>query len=513
MSDRAVPSTALPPHAGRPPAAEPPALSPDEFRRLGHRAVDMLADWMASLDAGPVFTPMTPGARADLLEQSLPDAGAAPAAILERFASAILPHPMGNSHPRFFGWVNSPPAPMGVLGDLLAAGMNPSCAGGDHAAIYVERCATRWLMELLGFPIEGSMGVLVSGGSMASLTCLAAARHRAAAAAGWDVRAEGLQGDRPRLVLYMSEEGHSCVRKAAELLGLGSDAVRILPGDDGPRLDPVAVAAAMTRDRAAGLLPFCVAASAGTVSTGAVDPLGALADLCRRERCWLHVDGAYGAVAAVVPERAAQFDGLARADSIALDPHKWLSVPVECGAALVRDGAALRDAFSLVPAYLRTEEGKGFGGLPWFAEYGFQQTRAFRALKLWMTLQHLGRGGVRALVSRHLALATRLAGLIDAAPDLERLAPVELSIVCFRYVVPGAGLDDAALDRLNKRAMETIQSEGRAFVSNAVLRGRFALRACVLHYATTDADLAALVDAVRDAGARCAGELVAGGGR
>jgi glutamate/tyrosine decarboxylase-like PLP-dependent enzyme len=513
MSDHAVPSTALTSPAGPALGAGPPALAPDEFRRLGHRAVDMLADWLAGVDARPVFTPMTPAARADLLEESLPDAGAAPAAIFERFASAVLPHPMGNGHPRFFGWVNSPPAPMGVLGDLLAAGMNPSCAGGDHAAIYVERCATRWLMELLGFPLEGSMGVLVSGGSTASLTCLAAARHRAAAAAGWNVRAEGLQGGRPRLVLYMSEEGHSCVRKAAELLGLGSDAVRILPSDDGFHLDPAAVAAAMTRDRTAGLVPFCVVASAGTVSTGAVDPLAALADLCQRERCWLHVDGAYGAVAAVVPALADRFHGLARVDSIALDPHKWLSVPVECGAALVRDGAALRDAFSLVPAYLRTEEGQGFGGLPWFAEYGFQQTRGFRALKLWMTLQHLGRGGVRALISRHLALAARLARLIDAAPDLERLAPVELSIVCFRYVPPGASLDGAALDLLNKRIMETIQCEGRAFVSNAVLRGRFALRACVLHYATTDADLTALVDAVRDAGARCARALVAGGGR
>jgi glutamate/tyrosine decarboxylase-like PLP-dependent enzyme len=499
--------------ADRVPDIGPPALPPEDFRHFGHRAVDVMADWLAGIDTRAVFTPMTPADRAELLEQPLPEAGATPASILERFISSVLPHPMGNGHPRFFGWVNSAPAPIGVLAELLAAGMNPSCAGGDHAAIYVERCATRWLMELLGYPTAGSMGILVSGGSMATLTGLAAARHRAATAAGWNVRTEGLQGGRPRLVLYMAEEGHSCVHKAAELLGLGGDAVRVLPTDGHFRLDPAVVAAAMARDRTAGLAPFCVVASAGTVSTGAVDPLADLADLCARERCWLHVDGAYGAVAAVAPERADRFLGLARADSIALDPHKWLSVPVECGAALIRDGAALRDAFSLVPAYLRTEEGKGFGGLPWFAEYGFQQTRGFRALKLWMTLQHLGRAGVRGLVARHLALAARLAELVDAAPDLERLAPVELSIVCFRYIPPGAPLDQAALDALNKRIMETVQGEGRAFVSNAVLHGRFALRACVLHYATTAADLTALVETVREAGARCARELAPGGGR
>ncbi len=495
MSISTRPRTAAPP---------PPALDPEEFRRLGHRAVDLMADWLGGIPAGPVFAPMTPGQRQAVLSQPLPEEGVAPDAILERFAGAVLPHPMGNGHPRFFGWVNSAPAPMGALAELLAAAMNPSCAGGDHAAIYVERCAVRWLMELVGFPTEGSMGLLVSGGSVASLTALAAARHRAAAALGWSVRAEGMQPPRPRLVLYMGEEGHSCLRKAAELLGLGSEAVRVIPAGPDHRLDPTAVAAAIARDRAAGLQPFCVAASAGTVSTGAIDPLEALADLCAREGLWFHVDGAYGAVAAAAPERAARFAGLARADSVVLDPHKWLAVPVECGAVLVRDGAGLRDAFSLVPPYLRTEEGKGFGGLPWFSEYGVQQTRGFRALKLWMTLQHMGRGGVGRLVSRHLALAARLAELVDAAPRLERLAPVELSIVCFRYMPEGPPLDGPALDALNKRLMETLQAEGGAFVTNGVLGGRFALRACVLHHSTTEDDLRALVTLVEDTGARCA---------
>jgi glutamate/tyrosine decarboxylase-like PLP-dependent enzyme len=262
---------------------------------------------------------------------------------------------------------------------------------------------------------------------------------------------------------------------------------------------------AIAADRQAGDLPFCVAASAGTVGTGAVDPLDAIAEVCEREGVWLHVDGAYGALGVLLPDRAPGYAGLARADSLALDPHKWLSVPVECGCVLVRDGALLREAFSLVPPYLRTEEDKGFGGLPWFSEYGVQQTRGFRALKLWMVLQHLGRRGVAALVSRHAALAQRLADLIDRAPDFERMAAVGLSIVCFRYAPPALRGDDERLDELNKRVMERVQAEGAAFVTNASIRGRFALRACILHYATTEEDLVALVDAVRRAGAPIAG--------
>jgi glutamate/tyrosine decarboxylase-like PLP-dependent enzyme len=357
-------------------------------------------------------------------------------------------------------------------------------------------------MDLIGFPTEGSKGLLVSGGSMASLTCLATARQWAGEADGWDVRAEGLQNDRPKLVLYMLSEGHSCIRKAAELLGLGSSAVRTIPADRDFRFDVAALRETIAADRAAGRRPFCIVASAGTVNTGAIDPLGALADLCQSERLWLHVDGAYGVVGVLDPSVASRYAGLERADSIALDPHKWLNVPVECGCALVRRGSLLRDTFSLVPPYLRTEDGRGFGGLPWFSEYGFQQSRGFRALKLWMTMRQAGRAGLAAHVARHNALARNLAALIDAAPDLERLAPVELSIVCFRYVPPGLEGDDARLSDLNKRIMEELQAGGEAFVSGTVLNGAFALRACILHYATTDSDLVALIAAVQRTGIR-----------
>ena len=480
------------------------ALDPEDFRRLGYRAVDLATAHLAGMREGPVFIPMLPAERLALLEQPLPEDGFAPDEILDRFAAQVLPHPMGNGHPRFFGWANSPPSPIGAIAELLAGAMGPSCAGGDHAAIYLERCVVRWLMELVGFPTEGSMGILVSGGSMASLTCLAAARQRAADRAGRDVRAEGLQGWQPQLTMYLSSEAHTTLHKAAELLGLGKTALRIIPLDAEFRMDVAALRAAIAADREAGLSPFCVIASAGTVATGAIDPCAAIADVCAEEGLWLHIDGAIGAVALLDPALAPLYSGMERADSLALDPHKWLSVPMECGCAFVRDGQLLRDTFSLVPPYVRTEEGKGFGGLPWYAEYGFQQSRGFRALKLWMTLMLAGRSGIAAMIVRHNALARYLADLIEAAPDLERAAPVQLSIVCFRYVPAHLRGDDARLDALNKAIMEAVQAGGEAFLTQAVLHGRFVLRASILHYGTTEDDVRALVDVVRRTGERLA---------
>ena len=476
----------------------------DEFRALAHRAADLAADHMEGVARRPVFQPMSPEERRALLDLRLPARGQPAEAALDFARDKILSRPMGNGHPRFFGWVNSPPSPAGVAAELLSAALNPSVAGGDHAAVYLERGVVRWLMELVDFPGDGSMGLLTSGGSVANLIGLAAARHHAALADGWNVREEGLQGGRPRLVLYLTEEGHSALRKAAEILGLGSASVRTVPTDEGFRMSVEALRTAIAADRAAGLRPFCVAASAGTVNSGAIDPLRGIADLCSAERLWLHVDGAYGAFGAAAPSLSRLYDGMARSDSLALDPHKWLSVPIECGCVLVRDGALLRDSFSLVPPYLRTEEGKGFGGLPWFSEYGPQQTRGFRALKLWMTIHTLGRDGIAERIERHVSLARRLASRIDKAPDFERMADGPLSIVCFRYAPPDLRGKEERLDAINKAAMERIQSGGEAFVSSTMLRGRFALRACVLHDRTTEADVDALVEIARRAGESCA---------
>jgi len=486
------------------PSERLPALAASEFRRVAYHAVDLAAEHLFGIRERPVFESMTPDERAELLHEPMPADGVAPDVILGQLRARVLAHPMGNGHPRFFGWVNSPPAMLAIATEIIAAAMNPSCAGGDHAAIYLERCAIRWLMELVGYPTNGSMGILVSGASMATLTAFAAARHRAAVCREWNVRDEGLQSGHPPLIIYMSSEGHGCFRKAAELLGLGAAAIRTISVDDAFHIDVAALARAIAEDRAAGREPFCVAVSAGTVNNGAIDPLDKVADLCAQENLWMHVDGAYGAVGVLDPSVAPRFNGLARADSLALDPHKWLSVPVECGCVFVRDGTTLRQAFSLVPPYLWTEEGKGFGGLPWYSEYGFQQTRAFRALKLWVTLAHLGRAGIANLVSRHIGLARRLASILAAAPDFELLAPVELSIVCFRYV-PGAMRDkEQKLNDLNQRLIEKVQVGGEAFVSGTKLNGRTALRACVLHYATSEDDIEALVEIARRAGAALA---------
>lgn len=354
-------------------------------------------------------------------------------------------------------------------------------------------------MELIGFPQEKSMGLFVSGASMATLTCLAAARFWAAKEAGWNVRERGLQAQNPDLVLYLSEEGHGCIRKAAEMLGLGSNSLHLLPTDSTFRMDVTALRAAIQADRAAGRQPFCVAASAGTVNTGAIDPLSLLADMCAEESLWLHVDGAYGAFGKVDPQVAPLFEGFERAQSVAIDPHKWLSVPVECGCALVSDKHLLRETFSLVPPYLQLEEGKGFANLPWFSEYGFQQTRGFRALKVWMVLQTTGRQGLVQRIQHHNTLARQLASLIDAAPDFERVAPVTLSIVCFRYLPLERKGDEEGIEQMNRALVPLLQLAGEAFLTSTVLHGQFALRACILHDTTTSDDLRILLESVRHA--------------
>ncbi|MFE9424042.1 pyridoxal phosphate-dependent decarboxylase family protein [Kitasatospora sp. NPDC006697] len=471
------------------------APSDASFRSAAHATADLVADYLAALPAGKVWQPMDPAERAALLDAPLPRAGRGLAELLAEVGERIMPAPMGNGHPRFFGWVNSAPAPAGVLATLAASAMNPSSAGGDHADVHLERAVVRWIAELVGFPHAPGAGLLTSGTSMATIVCLAAARSRAAERAGWDVRADGLAG-MPPLVGYVTGETHSCVRKAAELLGLGSRQLRTVPGDAEGRLDPVALRAEIAADRAAGRLPFLVAASAGTVNTGAVDAFEPIADLCEQEGLWLHVDGAYGAFGVLDPEIAHRYAGLDRADSLALDPHKWLGVPVDCGCALVRDPEQLRATFSLVPSYLRDEEA---GGLGWFSEYGTEQTRPFRSLKVWATIAHRGRDGIAADIAHCTRLARRLGELVAADPELELMAPVDTSIVAFR--ARPAGLAEPELNLLNQRLPLAVQRRGEAFVTGTVLAGREAVRACLLNPATTEADLAVLLAEVRAAAA------------
>ena len=469
-------------------------VSPEEFRQLGYRAVDLLVEHMASLRGGACRLPVPEEVRNGVMEEPFPQSGIDSAALLDDIAARVLRYPMGNGSPRFFGWVNSPPAPMAVLAELLAAGLNPSVAGGDHAATYVEHSVLRWMQELVGFPTS-SGGILASGGSVANLIGLAVMRH---AKTGGDVRERGLGGTSP-LVVYISTEGHSCVQKDVELLGIGHNHLRRIRVGAAWQMDIAALGDAIARDRAAGLTPACVAASAGTVNTGAIDPLAEIADLCVAEDLWFHVDAAYGGPAAMVPELATHYRGLERADSVAIDPHKWMYVPVECGCALVRDRHLMRDTFSLVPPYLRDD-----ASLPWFSEFGIQQSRGFRALKLWTALRHIGLDGYRRSIRRDIALARALQQRLRDAEDFELVADGPLSITCFRYRAATA-TDESELDALNRTLLKTVQDEGEVFLTGTELAGRFALRACIVNFRTREEDLDALLEAIRRAAAQAGG--------
>jgi glutamate/tyrosine decarboxylase-like PLP-dependent enzyme len=460
--------------------------------------VDAIADHLGALPRQPVWQPVPDDLRAQILSLPLPDGPTAIDSLAETMVSDVLPYAMGNGHPAFFGWVNPPPSLAGVLASLTAAAMNPSVVSGDHADVHVERTVVRWLGELVGYPHPPGGGLLTSGASAATIVCVAGARSRAAAAAGHDVRRNGLQGG-PRLLCYVPSEAHSCVGRAIELLGLGRESIRPVPIHDG-RLDQRALRSAIAGDRAAGGTPALLVGSAGTVNTGAIDPLEALAEVAEAEGLWFHVDGAYGAFGVLDPAIAARYRGMERADSLVLDPHKWLGVPVDAGCALARQANDLREAFSVIPPYLRQDAGAEVGT---FAEYGPEQTRPFRALKTWATIAARGREGIERQVMRANALARELAARIEAEPSLELAAVPQTSIVAFRATPSGCSPDQ--LEAVNRALPEAVQARGRAFITGTVYENRETVRACILHPGTIEADLATLVEEVLAA----AGELAA----
>jgi glutamate/tyrosine decarboxylase-like PLP-dependent enzyme len=467
----------------------------EAITRLSRDTVELLAATLLRARTGPLATRPP----ADQLEawrtDDWADAGMPVERVLAEYAATIAPYPFGNAHPRYAAWVNSPPHPLGVAAAALAAAMNPSVAGGNHAAVHLERRVVRWFAQLLDRP-GGYVGQLVSGGSAATLTALTAARHRALARVGHDDRRDGITGLSGRLVVYASDEAHSCVTKAVQALGIGSANIHRLPTDAEHRIDPGVLDQILAADLDAGVLPVAVVASAGTVNTGAVDPLPAIADVCARHRVWLHVDGAYGAPPVLLlDDWAGTRAGLARADSLALDAHKWLYVPVDAGLILFRDEANLRDTFSLVPPYLRTA---GETDEPvWFSEYGLEQTRPFRALKVWMQLSHLGRDGYRRLIARDIAVAAALRVMIHDSEDFEVLAH-GLSVVCFRHHPHHVSEQD--LDRHNQALLAQLQTRRVAFLAATTVYGRFALRACIVNPLTTTSDIGAILDEAR----RCA---------
>ncbi|MEP6801735.1 MAG: pyridoxal-dependent decarboxylase [Acidobacteriota bacterium] len=475
-------------------------LPSDEVRRLGHLVAEAIAGHRESLLERPVFGKV--GAGADLFSGPAPEEGVPFEESLAFVREHILPYPMGNSHPRFYGFINATADPVGVAADGLASAMNPNCWGGDHAAIHVEKQVVGWLAAAIGYPPEAE-GILVSGGSMANFTALAAARR---ARTPGNVREDGLAGPgRPRLTVYASDQTHACVDKAVDLLGIGTSQLRKIPSDERFRIRLEDLERAVSDDRRSGFQPSIVVGNAGTVNTGAIDPLDALAAFCAREDLWFHVDGAYGALAVLSPALAPLFSGLARADSVAADPHKWLYVPYEAGATLVREPGRLGATFRRFPEYLASDAESPFPGPAWFAERGVELSRGFKALKVWMGWKTHGRRGYAASIENDVRLARFLSDTVDDRPEFERLAETVLSIVNFRYKPAGRVLPDADLDAVNRRIVNRLVGDGSFFLAPTILKGRTALRVCIVNFRTREEDLLALLDEAARIGATLTG--------
>lgn len=492
-----------------PSGIEEDSLDPDDweaFRALCHGMLDEALDHVRDVGAGPVWRPMPEHVKR-ALDEPLPVEPQGPAKVCDDFRRLVLPFAMGNTHPRFFGWVHGSGTPSGMLAELLAGAMNANLGGRDHGPVYVERQVIEWSRRLFGFP-EGASGLLVSGTSMATLIGLTVARNHLA---GTDVRRLGFNlGDSP-LIAYASAEAHNSVAKALEILGLGRDRLRAVPVDADYRMDLDALSRTIAKDREAGLQPFCVIGTAGTVNTGAIDDLASIAGVCAREGLWFHVDGAFGAAVMLSETLAERLQGIERADSLAFDFHKWLHVPYDAGCILVRRETLHRAAFSSRQDYLATAEGGLAGGNPWFCEYGPELSRGFRALKVWFTLKVHGTRRLGEKIDDNCRQARYLAGRVTEHPDLELMAPVALNIVCFRYRQPCLTFE--ALDRINGEIVIALQERGIAVPSTTRLDGMLAIRVNITNHRSRLADFDALLEAVVSLGASHADEAARGGSR
>lgn len=475
----------------------PLAMDAATFRKLGHRLVDQVAGFLESLPQIQVTHDESPSAVREALDLtgSLPEQGTDPEILLEQTAQRLFGHSLFNGHPRFFGYITAAPAPIGILGDFLAAAVNPNVGAWtlSPAATEIESQTVRWIAELIGYP-ENCGGLLVSGGNMANFVCFLAARK---ANANWDVREQGISGDLGRkLRIYGSIETHTWIQKAADISGLGTSSIRWITTDEQLRMDVVALRRQVEADIAAGDVPCLVVGTAGSVSTGAVDPLPEISSLCKEYGVWFHVDGAYGGFAAAVPDAPDDLRGLSQADSVAVDPHKWLYAPLEAGCALVRDPEALRAAFAYHPPYYHFEERATN-----YVDYGPQNSRGFRALKVWLALKHVGASGYRKMIADDIRLSSAMAEAINRHPDLQ-LVTQNLSITTFRYVPSDLRMRlqeeqvESHLDTVNRELLDRLQRGGETFVSNAVIDGRYLLRACIVNFHTTQSDVEAVPDIV-----------------
>jgi aromatic-L-amino-acid decarboxylase len=470
----------------------PLEMSGPAFREAGHRLVEQIANWLEQMPDGPVTHDESPAdvRRALGADRGLPETGADPSQLLDEAAGLLFQHSLFNGHPRFFGYITASPAPIGALGDLLASAVNQNVGAWrlSPIATEIEAQTVRWIAELIGFPTDAG-GLLVSGGNMANFVCFLAARAAKAA----DVRTRGLRSIEEPLRVYASTETHTWIQKAADLFGLGTDAIRWIPTDEQQQMDVAALEQQILADRQSGDLPFLVVGTAGSVGTGVVDPLTDIAGVCRRHDVWFHVDGAYGALAARVPGAPVSLLAISGADSVAVDPHKWLYAPLEAGCALVRRAADLRRTFSYHPSYYHFDHEATN-----YFDYGPQNSRGFRALKVWLALRQVGLSGYLQMIGDDMRLARHLHALVEQHPEFEAMSQ-HLSITTFRYVpsdirqAPRTPESDEYLQRLNQELLTRVERSGEAFLSNATVGGRFALRACIVNFHTSRNDVDALL--------------------
>jgi aromatic-L-amino-acid decarboxylase len=474
------------------PAAETGDISPEEFRRYGHEVVDWIAEYLGGVGDLPVLARVRPGEVAASLPAAPPVAPEGLDAILGDFRDVVVPGTTHWNHPSFFAYFSITGSGPGILGEMLSAALNVNAMlwRTGPAATELEERTLDWLRQMVGLP-GGFHGTIQDTASISTLVAIAAARE----AAGLGVREAGLSG-LPPLRVYCSEEAHSSVEKAGITLGIGRAGTRKIATDAEFRMDAAALDAAIRDDLAAGLRPFCVVASVGSTSTSSVDPVPAIADVCERHGLWLHVDAAYGGSAAIVPELRGVMAGTERADSIVINPHKWLFVPIDCSVLYFRDPEIVKRAFSLVPEYLATPEGESVTNL---MDFGPALGKRFRALKLWMTLRRFGSDGMAARVREHVRLARGFAAWIDAEPGWERMAPTPMSLVVFRHVAEG--MDDEAANSHNERLMAAVNETGETLISHTRLRGRVALRLAVGNLKTTEAHVARAWELLRRAAA------------